>query len=175
MIDISSRWLRRMAGVPEHLQALSDHFRHLATRVRTAVAEAVGETVARAVSGLVHRGFQGKPLIERRSSEPDDWQATNDPWQHDEPYWTADDDPPEEPESTSPMTSNLWALALQGAGWWLQQRGSWLGVMGIAMFFGGAAAVGGRVALAGLSLAETVREVLSLQRALTGTASWLEH
>jgi len=173
----SSRWFHRIVGLPDHLQELADHFSRLTARVRAAVAEAVGETVSRAVTGLMQRSFKGQPLLEPRRPEPeDDWQTARDPWHPDEAYWPHDY--PEEPEppkavTPKPSTLGLWAVALHGAGWWLQRKGSWLGAMGIALVFGGAAVVGGRVAMAGLGLAETVHEILSLQHALTGAAGRL--
>ena len=134
-----------------HLERLGEQLGDLAIRVREAVCGLAGDAVGGVVRDLLARFWQQLPsAVAARRSSPErpassDWSAS-DEWDRDETEWGTQPAraPSREPPVAAPSSSWL-ALALQAAGWWLQQNGSSLGALGLALAFGGAVLLGGQV------------------------------
>ena len=180
------RMIQRVRDLPGHLNGLADHLLRLSVRVRESVAEAIGDTVARAVKSVLHRGLSGEPILKPPNShrdrdiDRDDWdyRSAESPWPHDNADWEGDfESEPQRRQETvaepSRPTRGLCSIALQVAGWWLRRRGSWLGATGLSLLIGGVAAIGGPIAVVGLGVAETLLDLLALQQALAGGAAAL--
>ena len=176
------RMIQRVRDLPGHLHGLADHLRRLSVRVRESVAEAIGDTVARAVKSVLHRGLSGEPILKPPNRYPDrddwDYRSAESPWPPDDTDWEGDfESEPQRRQETvdkpSRSARGLCSIALQVAGWWLRRRGSWLGATGLSLLLGGVAVIGGPIAVVGLGVAETLLDLLALQQALAGGAAAL--
>ena len=176
-------FLRRVRGLPAQVHDLGEHLQRLSSRVRESVAEATGQTVAQVVKEVLTRAFSGRPILQtlqdvRQPFDPYGWpDEDSDPWAVERPGWDRSEPRHspihvDEQRSPKPMIG-LTALALHAGGWWLRRRGSRFGVLGLGLLFGGAALLGGRIALTGLGLVETAGELLALDHLLTSSGQSL--
>jgi hypothetical protein len=171
--------MRRVHSLPAHIQELGSYLRELSAQMRESVAQAVGNTVGRAVQDGLTRLFHHPPVAEVSSQrlEPEigaydrsDPIRDND-WGLDEPR---DDEPRPiansstvAPEPALVTAHGLLALALKATGWWLSRRGSWVGALGLGLLVGGIALVGGPIAVAVIGLAEAACEAVALNNLLS--------
>ena len=167
--------IHRVHGLPRHLRDLGHYLGELSSRVRESIAEAVGNTVAGAVrdslTRIWDRPAHREPPTRRREPEidPYDWTEplTEEQWLQ-EQRLAEDDRPAAQPAVEEPVVTKtqLLALAMKAAGWYLQRRGSWLGALGLSLLVGGVALVGGPLALAGLGLVEAATQAVALNHVL---------
>jgi hypothetical protein len=178
-----SKWSGRAARVLSgHIDRLRDTLGALGERLRAAIAQAIGGTVAGAVQDAVYLLLEvpdephSRPSHDRslrpawRGPEDEDW-----PWYED--AHDGDEDPPREATTASgtaeaPAGRGRWSAALtvgcQAAAWWLRReagRFAGLKAVGVGLLSALTAYVAGPVVVAGLCLAHSA---LSLQ-ALAGS------
>jgi hypothetical protein len=164
--------------VGRRLRELGQHLAELSQRVREAVIQAVRETIAQlardAVDSLLHRHQFGSAEM----SLPDDPEGTYDPWDDVDPYSVRPFresvrafSRPTSQAPTPPSGRSVVALALAAAGWWLRQRGSWLGALAVGLIAGFVACVAQRLADDGLLVVQAVHELLAYRHAASGLAA----
>jgi hypothetical protein len=174
--------MRRVRSVPAYLQELGLYLRELSAQVRESVAQAVGDTVGRAVQDGLTRLLHHSPVpeISPRGPQPEiDPYGWSDPMRDND--WEQDAPREAEPRpmaNSSTVTSEpapvsarcLLSLAMKATGWWLSRRGSWAGALGLGLLLGGIALVGGPIAVAGIGLAEAACEAVALNNLLSASA-----
>jgi hypothetical protein len=183
MLPGSSNWKGGL--VSRRLRELGQHLAQLSRRVREAVTQAVRETVAQLARDAVDRILQRRPpgsfmppqlrdeRDEREDGKFDPWEdeEDQDPWRS--PYVREDAEEVPEPPSAAqamPDSRSALALALAAAGWWLRQRGSLWGALGVGLIAGAIAAVTRRLADNGFLLVQAAHELLAYRHAVAGFA-----
>jgi len=177
--------VRRIGNLSAHLAELSTYLRDLSYRVRTSVAEAIGNTVGRIVKDSLQR-LWNRPVEPESPPRPRRYYSDypDDDWhdgRHDErwPGEDADGTMPE-PASTRPQPGptpktvaalSAAAMFMRACGWWLCRRGSWLGALGIGAIVGAVAWLGGPLITTGLGFAEAAGELIS--PTVGSPSSWL--
>jgi hypothetical protein len=170
---------RRLGELGEHLGAI-------AHRVREAVADAVGETVARiardAVDGLLGRRPARpppRPVRPPSRAPSDDYDPRADDPADDDDRWPAPRFPREEVYRPSPRVpaprpaAPALAAALAGAGWGLRRYGTLPGALALGVLAWLVALLGGRTVRGGLGLFEAAARLLGLDHGLAAAADVL--
>ena len=152
---------QRIRSLPSHLNELSDNLAEISSRVRTSIGDVVGNTAAQIVRDTLKRLWSGspgntsQPFRQERELDPGAWPdpRDDDGWDfHEDPLGEADIPRPatDAPSEAIPLpTTQIAALALKAAGWYLYRRGSWWGALGVGCGVGGLAIVGGQIVIAG--------------------------
>lgn len=176
------RWMSRVRRLPEHLHKLAGRLHELADQVRDAVSELVGDTVGNAVRDVIQRAWRPKPALssagnipcreyeldeEERAYREYYAQEYGEDFEHEQSCDASTADSAN-PSSANPSVakSALLALGIQTAGWWLRQRGSWLGALGLGCIVGGLTVLGGPIAIAGVNLLEAASDIYSINQML---------
>lgn len=190
VIDPGGRWLAR------HLTRLSETLESFGTRLREAVASAVGETVGGIVRETVRAVLAEEPLSSTppkryvptpRSSRPL-WESSDYPeddrWYDDTERYPLDDedeDPPSNraaPTTTPSRLPHAIAIGFHTALCWLRCRVSRFPVLTavtVGLLTGVAAYAGGTIAAASVGLAGTAIKLLSLADGVRSSAEALDN
>jgi hypothetical protein len=149
----------------DRVQALTDHLGLLAGRVREAVAEAVGETLARLARDAADRLLGPPPEhhvpIHRYGSHP---QYEEDPWADPEPEpssYSSDGEFASMETTERVAMGKALAAGLATAGWWLRRGQPWAAI-GAGTAVAAVVAAGARFGRTGQSVTGAVADLMAV-------------
>jgi hypothetical protein len=158
----------------DRAQALTDHLGVLSGRVREAVAEAVGETLARLARDAADRLLGPPPehhVPVHRYGSPSQYEG--DPWADPEPETSShhfDGEPTPMAANEQMALGKALAAGLATAGWWLRRGQPWAAI-GAGTAVAAVVAAGARLGRTGQSVTGAVADLMAVAVPLARRAS----